>query len=76
MPKIRNKEYLPKGWTKMKLSSLAYRRGRRDMNEVYKYTHSVYKVHVQPVEVDLRRTRDHSYKLHLPTPEVLLHESR
>ena len=62
VPKIRNKEY-PERLKKLKLPSLAYRRRRGDMIEVYKYTHIVYKVHVQPVEVELRRTRGHSYKL-------------
>ena len=48
---------------KLKLPSLAYRRRRGDMIEVYKYTHNINKVPVQPVEVELRRTRGHSYKL-------------
>ena len=33
------------------------------MIEVYRYTHSINKVPVQPVEVELRRTRGHRYKL-------------
>ena len=59
VPKITNKEY-PERLQKLKLPSLAYRRRRGDMIEVYKYTH---KVPVQPVEVELRRTRGHFYKL-------------
>ena len=62
VPKIRNKEY-PERLKKLKLPSLDFRRRRGDMIEVYKYTHSVYKVPVQPVEAELRRTRGHSYKL-------------
>ena len=37
VPKIRNKEY-PERFEKLKLPSLAYRRRRGDMIEVYKYT--------------------------------------
>ena len=62
VPKIRNKEY-PERLKKLKLPSLAYRHRIGDMIEVYKYTHSLYKVPVQPVEVELTRTRGHSYKL-------------
>ena len=60
--KIRNKEY-PERLKKLKLPSLAYRGRRGDMIEVYKYTNNINKVPVQPVEVELTRTRGHSYKL-------------
>ena len=33
------------------------------MIEVYKYTHGLYKVASQPVEVEQRTARGHSYKL-------------
>ena len=62
VPKIRNTEY-PERWKQLKLPSLAYRRRRGDMIEVYKYTHNVYNVPVQPMEVELRITHGHSYKL-------------
>ena len=62
VPNIRNNEY-PERLEKLKLPSLAYRRSRRDMIEVYKYTHYTYKVSDQPVEVEIRTTRSHSYKL-------------
>ena len=60
--KIRKKEY-PERLEKLKLSSLAYRRRRGDVIEVYTYTHDIYNVAVQPVEVEIRTTRGHSYKL-------------
>ena len=63
IPLTVNRVYTQKGWKKLKLQSLAYRRRRGDMIEVYKYTHSEYEVPVQPVEVELRRTRGHSYTL-------------
>ena len=44
--KIRKKEY-PERLEKLKLPSLAYRRRRGDMIEVYKYTHNIYNVAVQ-----------------------------
>ena len=59
---IRKKEY-PERFEKLKLPSLAYRRRRGDMIEVYKYTHNIYNVAVQPVEVEIRTTRRHNYKL-------------
>ena len=40
VPKIRKKEY-PERLEKLKLPSLAFRRRRRDMTEVYKYTHGI-----------------------------------
>ena len=48
---------------KLEVPSLAYRRRTGDMIEVFKYTHNINKVPVQPLEVELRRTRGHSYKL-------------
>ena len=58
VPNMWNKEYLER-LEKLKLPSLAYRRRRGDMIEVYKYTHNIYNVSVQPVEVEIRTTRGH-----------------
>ena len=62
LSKIGKKEY-PERLEKRKLPSLAYRRRRGDMVEVYKYTHNINNVAVQPVEVEIRTTRGHSYTL-------------
>ena len=48
---------------KLALPSLAYRRKRGDMIEVYKYTHGLYKVSALPVEMEENTTRGHKYKL-------------
>ena len=51
--KIRKNEY-PERLEKLKLPSLAYRRRRGDMIEVYKYTHNIYNVAVQVNQWRLR----------------------
>ena len=49
---------------KMKIPSMAYRRVRGDMIEVYKYTHNLYKLEGSFFTVDNQSvTRGHSYKL-------------
>ena len=48
---------------KLALPSLAYRRKRGDMVEVYKYTHGLYNVSALPVEMEENTTRGHNYKL-------------
>ena len=48
VPKIRKNEY-PERLEKLKLPTLAYRRRRGDMIEVYKYTHNTYNVAVQHI---------------------------
>ena len=61
LPMIRERN-TQNDWKKLKLPSL-YRRRRGDMIEVYKYTHNIYNVAVQPVVVEIRTTHGHSYKL-------------
>ena len=49
---------------KMKIPSMAYRRMRGDMIEVYKYTHEVYNLRSDMFTVDEKsNTRGHEYKL-------------
>ena len=66
IPGLRNLSYEER-LAKLDIPSMAYRRSRGDMIEVYKYTHGIYKVKVQPVTVDRTSiTRGHSYKLQKP----------
>ena len=49
---------------KLKLPSLEYRRVRGDMIELYKYTHGIYHVDANWLQLDTStRTRGHMYKL-------------
>ena len=64
VPEMKNYDYANR-LKKLALPSLAYRRKRGDMIEVYKYTHGLYKVSALPVEVEEKTTRvgGHTYKL-------------
>ena len=49
---------------KMKLPSMCYRRLRGHLIEVFKYTHNIYTLSDNPLEIESRaNTRGHSYKL-------------
>ena len=77
VPEMKNCDYANR-LKKLALPSLAYRRKRGDMIEVYKYTHGLYQVSALPVEMEENTTRGHNYKLkkkemfHHSKTEILL----
>ena len=59
---------------KMRLPSMAYRRVRGDMIEVYKYTHGLYSVRNPLFACDVSHTRGHPFKLLKPRCQSTLRQ--
>ena len=55
IPELRDRDYEDRLRT-LKLASLYYRRARGDMIEVYKFTHSIYKIEQEPLQCETNTT--------------------